>query len=88
MADIYWHRNVMSQTITLDASGLMCPLPVLKLRKRLASLAEGDLISMIATDPAAVIDVPHYCQESGHELVEQHQAGERLTFVVRCCRVS
>lgn len=54
----------------LDATGLLCPLPVLKARKRLQSIATGDRLRMRADDPAAVIDVPHFCTESGHTLIE------------------
>ncbi|MEQ6248149.1 sulfurtransferase TusA family protein [Sulfitobacter sp. HNIBRBA3233] len=57
----------------LDATGLLCPLPVLKARKRLQSLAVGDRLEMRADDPAAVIDVPHFCAESGHQLVETRE---------------
>lgn len=52
--------------LEIDASGLLCPLPVLRLRKRLRSLASGEEITLIATDPAAVIDVPHFCNQAGH----------------------
>ncbi len=83
MTELKWLRNDMAQTNTLDASGLMCPLPVLKLRKRLLALDPGELLTMIATDPAAVIDVPHFCSESGHELVETRTEGEIFTFTVR-----
>ncbi|MHA6266683.1 sulfurtransferase TusA family protein [uncultured Aliiroseovarius sp.] len=60
----------------LDAVGLLCPLPVLKARKRLKSLASGQVLRLQATDPAAVIDVPHFCAEQGHILVgqEEHEA--------------
>lgn len=54
----------------LDATGLLCPLPVLKARKRLQTLRPGDRLRMRADDPAAVIDVPHFCAQSGHTLVE------------------
>lgn len=54
----------------LDAIGLLCPLPVLKARKRLAALNSGQVLRLVADDPAAVIDVPHYCSESGHLLVK------------------
>ena len=47
---------------TLDASGLLCPLPVLKARKRLKGMAPGAVLRLIATDPAAVVDVPHFCR--------------------------
>ena len=68
---------------TLDATGLLCPLPVLKLRKRLKSLEVGDLIAMQADDPAAVIDVPHFCAEAGHDLVEAKEAGGVQTYIIR-----
>ena len=55
----------------LDATGLRCPLPVLKARKRLMGLAPGARLRLIADDPAAVIDVPHFCHEQGHVLVSQ-----------------
>ena len=59
----------------IDALGLLCPLPVLKLRKRIKALKPGDVIELKADDPAAVVDVPHFCSETGHtlfEIVEQH----------------
>ena len=52
----------------LDAVGLLCPLPVLKAAKRLRSMATGQVLRLIADDPAAVVDVPHYCHESGNTL--------------------
>ncbi|WP_432447812.1 sulfurtransferase TusA family protein [Aliiroseovarius marinus] len=53
----------------LDAIGLLCPLPVLKARKRLKSLEKGQVLRLQATDPAALIDVPHFCAEQGHDYV-------------------
>ena len=61
----------------LDAQGLLCPLPVLKARKRLKSLKSGETLKLIATDPASVIDVPHFCNEQGHVLVS-HEAEDGL----------
>ncbi|MBV0890746.1 sulfurtransferase TusA family protein [Paracoccus sp. Z118] len=71
-------------TLRIDAQGLLCPLPVLKLRKALRDLAPGAQVQLLATDPAAVIDVPHFCQQGGHELlsVEPSENGARL-FTVR-----
>lgn len=54
----------------IDASGLLCPLPVLKARKRLRAMAPGQILRLTATDPAAVIDVPHFCTQAGHALLE------------------
>ncbi|WP_299653072.1 sulfurtransferase TusA family protein [uncultured Tateyamaria sp.] len=59
----------MDDPNTLDAVGLLCPLPVLKARKRLIALAPGDTLTILADDPAAVVDVPHFCVEAGHTLI-------------------
>ena len=56
--------------IELDATGLLCPLPVLKLQKIIKSVEKKERIRLITDDPAAVIDVPHFCNEQGHHLIE------------------
>ncbi len=66
----------------LDASGLLCPLPVLKARKRLKDMARGQVLRLIATDPAAVVDVPHYCNESGNLLLDSGQEGEAQVYLI------
>ncbi|EDQ33197.1 putative redox protein, regulator of disulfide bond formation [Hoeflea phototrophica DFL-43] len=58
-----------SETETLDLRGLKCPLPVLRTRKHLRGLAGGARIRIETTDPLAVIDIPHFCREDGHQLV-------------------
>ncbi|MGK7652798.1 sulfurtransferase TusA family protein [Roseovarius sp. B08] len=73
----------MSEPEMIDATGLLCPLPVLKLRKRMKPLAPGDVIVLRADDPAAVIDVPHFCAEAGHELVEMVEDGAVTLYRVR-----
>jgi tRNA 2-thiouridine synthesizing protein A len=68
----------------LDAIGLLCPLPVLKARKRLSALGEGALLMIRADDPAARIDFPHFCNEQGHALVSQsEEPGGVMTFLIR-----
>ncbi|MEL7300060.1 MAG: sulfurtransferase TusA family protein [Pseudomonadota bacterium] len=67
----------------LDAIGLICPLPVLKARKRLEPLSSGQVLRVQADDPAALVDVPHFCTEAGHELLAQSEDGAVLTFYVR-----
>ncbi len=68
---------------TLDATGLLCPLPVLKARKRLQPLAVGDTLTVQADDPAAVIDMPHFCAEAGHDLVSSDVSGAVQVYVIR-----
>ncbi len=65
-----WHDE-------LDARGLLCPLPVLKARKRLMALESGQILRVLADDPAAIIDFPHFCREQGHVLIGS-SAGEFL----------
>ena len=69
----------------IDARGLLCPLPVLRLRKRLLALPPGTCITLLATDRAAMIDVPHFCAESGHRLIESRETapGETAYTVER-----
>lgn len=64
----------MSETV-LDFKGLKCPLPVLKTRKAIRPLAAGSRVWIETTDPLAVIDIPNYCREDGHVLI-QHVRGE------------
>ena len=51
----------------IDARGLLCPLPVLRARKRLMAMAPGQVLRVLATDRASVIDMPHFCAEAGHQ---------------------
>ena len=65
---------------TLDATGLLCPLPVLKARRALRAVPAGGLLEVLATDPGATNDFEHFCQTTGCELVE---SGEREGGVLR-----
>ncbi|MRX49150.1 sulfurtransferase TusA family protein [Paracoccus sp. S-4012] len=57
----------MSDATEIDARGLLCPLPVLRLRKRLLALPAGAEAVLLATDAAAALDVPHFCGQAGHD---------------------
>ena len=67
----------------LDLSGLLCPLPVLKARKRLEAMAPGSVLKVIATDPMSAIDMPHFCNEQGHALLEQAKEGDAFIFRIK-----
>lgn len=73
----------MEYDAELDATGLLCPLPVLKIRKRLKSLATKQIMKVIADDPATIIDVPHFCREQGHKLLKNQKDDKILTFFVQ-----
>jgi len=66
-----------------DLRGLKCPLPVLKTKKRLASLAVGATLTVETSDPLAVIDIPHFCNENGHALIESTKTSDGHRFVIR-----
>lgn len=66
----------------LDLRGLKCPLPVLKTRKHMRDLAAGTRIRIETTDPLAVIDVPHFCQEDGHQLLDSSAVEGGHVFVI------
>ncbi len=55
----------------VDARGLICPLPVLRARKVLLGMKPGEVLRVLATDPMAAIDLPHFCAEAGHEHLGQ-----------------
>ena len=60
----------------IDATGLSCPLPVLRWQKYMRDMGAGARVTLLATDPMAAVDVPHFCQEHGHTLLSQtSQAG-------------
>lgn len=68
---------------TLDVRGLRCPLPVLRARKAMRDVPPGGTLTVLVTDPAAVIDFPHFCHQTGFELVATRKEGELLTFEIR-----
>ena len=67
----------------LDTKGLACPLPVLKTRRILRKMAEGDILTVEATDPASVIDFAHFCNTTNNEMVKHTEAEGIFTYVIR-----
>ncbi|NND19803.1 MAG: sulfurtransferase TusA family protein [Silicimonas sp.] len=67
----------------LDATGLLCPLPVLKAAKRLRALPSGAVMKVIADDPAAIVDVPHFCAEQGYNLISAEESAGIQTYLIR-----
>lgn len=74
---------VPAPDVSLDVTGLKCPLPVLKARKALNGMAPGALLEVLATDPAAGLDFRHFAKQSGHALLVAETEGEVLRFVLR-----
>ena len=56
-------------TQALDARGLLCPMPVIRVQDRVRTLAGGDVLEVIATDPGTLHDIPAWCRVHGHRLI-------------------
>jgi len=76
---------VTSQEIKLkvDASGLSCPLPILKATQAMKTVGSGDLVEIVATDPGSVKDFAAWASSTGNALVESDTAGGKFRFVLR-----
>jgi tRNA 2-thiouridine synthesizing protein A len=66
----------------LDLKGLKCPLPVLRTRKALRSLAPGARLWVEATDPLSALDIPNFCREDGHALIESGESEGVRRFLI------
>src|SRR5579864_3277844 len=68
---------------TLDATGLLCPLPVLKARRALKAVPAGGILEVLATDPGATKDFEHFCQTTGCTLLTASEADGVLRFLLK-----
>ena len=68
--------------IELDTRGLLCPLPVLKLRKLVKNINQKEKIKLITDDPAAIVDVPHFCNEQNYRIIESHKKNGYDLFII------
>jgi tRNA 2-thiouridine synthesizing protein A len=73
----------MPKPLLVDARGHRCPVPTLRLRRALEAAAAGEIVELLADDPLARVDVPHFCGEAGHELVAAKEDGTAMRFRVR-----
>lgn len=67
----------------MDACGLYCPEPVMLLHNKMAEIAIGDLLSLVATDPSTQRDVPKFCRFLGHDLVEAIEQDSKFYYLIR-----
>lgn len=69
--------------VELDATGLKCPLPVLKARKVIKKMDAGDVLTVRATDPGSPMDMKAFCESQGHEMLSSEEEGEAFIFRIR-----
>lgn len=67
----------------LDARGLNCPLPILRVKKALAEMKGGEVLKTMATDAGSVKDFQAFCRQTGHELLEYSEANGEYTFFMK-----
>ena len=68
---------------TLDARGLLCPMPIVRATQAIAPLEPGEVLKILATDKGAVADMPAWAHDTGNELVDSGEEGGDLFFLVR-----
>lgn len=67
----------------LDASGLNCPLPILRAKKSLSAMESGKVLHIIATDPGSVKDFEAFSRQTGNELMESKETGGKFHFLIK-----
>lgn len=73
----------MSEVEELDVTGLSCPLPVLRAQRKLRGMKPGAELLVLADDPVAKIDFPHYCEESGNKLLDLSEDGPLIRILLQ-----
>ena len=68
---------------TLDCSGMLCPVPVIKTSKAIKEIQIGQVLQMIATDPGAPADMEALARQTGNELLDSHQEDDKYIFFFR-----
>ena len=71
----------------LDASGLNCPLPILRAKKTLTPMESGQVLHIIATDPGSVKDFEAFSKQTGNELMESREEGGKFHFLIKKARI-
>jgi tRNA 2-thiouridine synthesizing protein A len=74
---------MMEFDLEVDASGLQCPLPLLRLKKAIMAIESGKVLKVIATDPAAHLDFGVYLNQSGHIPIKIHRDNDKQVFFIK-----
>jgi len=76
-------ENEMEFSKEFDASGLACPLPIVKTKKALADMTSGQILRVIATDPGSVCDMAAFAEQTGNALLEQSTENSKFVFYLK-----
>ncbi len=67
---------------SIDTTGLLCPMPVIRAQDRIEELQPGDQLEVISSDPGALNDIPAWCRINGHAVLEKSQQGREIRIVI------
>lgn len=73
----------LQKDATLDAKGLMCPMPIVQLAKKVKEMKSGQILELVADDIGAKEDVPAWCSRTGNQLVGTEEEGKVLRFYIK-----
>jgi tRNA 2-thiouridine synthesizing protein A len=73
----------MNHDKEFDASGLACPLPIVKTKKALNDMAPGQVLRVVATDPGSVADMAAFAEQTGNQLLEQSTQDKKFVFFLK-----
>jgi tRNA 2-thiouridine synthesizing protein A len=74
---------VVDKDATLDAKGLMCPMPIVQLAKKVKGMTSGQVLELLADDIGAKDDIPAWCSRTGNQLIQMEEDGKLIRFYIR-----
>ena len=77
-------QNMVTADQTLDCKGLSCPMPIMKLAKKMKEMETGQVLELLATDPGSKPDVPAWCSKTGHELIDSGEESGVYKYYIKC----
>lgn len=83
MTDTTDSQPGLDYQVELDTTGLYCPEPIMLMHNQVRDMNSGEVLKVVATDPATTRDVPKFCSFLGHELISQHEADGSYLYFIR-----
>jgi len=80
--DFIWLDVICMSKYTLDAKNLLCPMPVIRTQDKIKTLAVGDILEVVCTDPGALQDVPAWCRINGHKVLETKTTEDEVFIII------
>lgn len=73
----------MKSNLQLDATGLSCPMPIVKTKKAIDTLNTGEILEVQVTDKGALADIPAWVKAGGHNILDQSEVAGVITFLIQ-----